>query len=625
MRILIPVILLLTILGGCAPTTQVTRPPADDARELAAARQAMQQGEYLRAIELFSHLADKSHGVERSDRLIQLAHAQLAAGMTGEARKTVAALSPQTLPPAQFLRYQLVENGILLTENPAQALQRFQSLAAQVNASDNYEIAANYHEWLSRAYSLSGDHLRSANELIQRELYLLESSNLLQNQQAIWQELTQVPTDELTQLSAHPGDALLGWAGLALATRDFSSGVNAIVERIKTWRQQHPSHPATVAFLNQLESDYQGMRQVPRQIALLLPLSGQYAGAGLAIQDGIMAAYYSHPERNNISLRLYDVAAQPGQVAALYQGAVRDGAELVIGPLQKETVQTMAQVENLPVPVIALNAVDDHLSPNLYQFSLSPEQEAEQVAEHARQDGQHRASLLLPEGLWGERMGSAFIRRWSELGGEVVSVDRYEIQNNDFSRPMKSILNLNDSEARYRQLSAILGERPEFTPHRRQDIDFIFIAANPRQARLIRPQLKFHHAGDLPIYATSHVFSGKVDRTQDRDMDDIIFADIPWTLDAPSQLSELRHRSGDQLARHNDQLQRLVALGIDAFQLATLFPQLEKYPMSSYRGETGTLNIGDNGNIHRELSWAQFVAGKPKLLAPARGNESIAP
>jgi hypothetical protein len=219
---------------------------------------------------------------------------------------------------------------------------------------------------------------------------------------------------------------------------------------------------------------------------------------------------------------------------------------------------------------------------------------------------------MVPGTALGERLNGAFVERWQELGGVVVANNRYNPESNDFSGPIKNLLKIDDSEFRKQRLQQLMGQRVEFTPRRRQDIDFIFLAAFPQQARLLRPQLKFHHAGELPILATSHLYSGVVERDADRDMDDIVFTDMPWTLEAQSPQKELHKMP--ELKAHRGQLQRLVAMGIDAYQLVSLVPMLESYPNERYRGETGSLHVDADRRIQRQLLWARFERGQPRLL-----------
>ena len=95
---------------------------------------------------------------------------------------------------------------------------------------------------------------------------------------------------------------------------------------------------------------------------------------------------------------------------------------MVIGPLDKESVAQLNRAMELEVPVLALNQVPSEglPSPDLYQFGLSPEDEAIQVADRAWTDGFSIAVALTPAGDWGDRIASAFRERWEELGGVLA-------------------------------------------------------------------------------------------------------------------------------------------------------------------------------------------------------------
>ena len=67
----------------------------------------------------------------------------------------------------------------------------------------------------------------------------------------------------------------------------------------------------------------------PRQIALLLPLSGRPEAAGSAVRDGFLAAYYDYGSTTRPRLRLYDVAARDAPSA--YLQALADGSDFVVG------------------------------------------------------------------------------------------------------------------------------------------------------------------------------------------------------------------------------------------------------------------------------------------------------
>jgi len=74
---------------------------------------------------------------------------------------------------------------------------------------------------------------------------------------------------------------------------------------------------------------------------------------------------------------------------------VDEGAELIIGPLGREQVSQLSALEQLPVPTLAVNySEDSEPAGNLYQFGLSAEDEARQVAQRAWVEG-HRTAMIL--------------------------------------------------------------------------------------------------------------------------------------------------------------------------------------------------------------------------------------
>ena len=199
----------------------------------------------------------------------------------------------------------------------------------------------------------------------------------------------------------------------------------------------------------------------------------------------------------------------------------------------------------------------------------------------------------------------------------MVDSAKYPSQKNDYTPSITQLLNLNSSTRRHAIVDQITGEKSEFIPRRRQDVDMIFIAGNPRQARLIKPQLKFHHAKDLPVYATSSISSGIGAPDTDRDLDEILFVDTPWTLNNATK--------PDFAAVHklwpgeSERYARFFALGIDAYKLIPSLRRLLINPDEKTALNTGTLSVDKNGRIHRELILATYANGIAQVL-----KESVA-
>lgn len=144
-----------------------------------------------------------------------------------------------------------------------------------------------------------------------------------------------------------------------------------------------------------------------------------------------------------------------------------------------------------------------------------------------------------------------------------------------------------------------------------QDIDFVFLAATPQQARQIKPTLAFQYAGDLPVYATSHLYTGTNNPTQDQDLNGIRFCETPWLLN-PSDPT--RQQVAAQWPQANGSMGRLYAMGVDAYRLAPRLPELKAVPSLQIDGLTGTLSLNPTQRIERQLQWAEFRNGQVQPL-----------
>lgn len=475
---------------------------------------------------------------------------------------------------------------------------------------------ADYHLLRARAYAQLGNHLEAAREYSMRNPHLYEDESLEANRHELWNELNLLSADALRMLRhAPPPDEFSGWMRLAEISKLYQTDATDRRRLIRDWQQEYPMHSAPQDFIEELLGEGRQLLREHRQIALLLPLSGRFASAGTAVRDGFLAAYYNTPEAQRAILQIHDTA-HSASILPAYEQALQDGAEMIIGPLSKEGVSTLLGRPDFPVPTLILNMTENTTLPdNMYQFALAPEEEARQAADYAWQQGHDRAAILVPQGDWGERLDTAFQQHWLALGGTINARARYDSGQNDFSQLLRNLLKLDESAARRQQVQQALGKKIHFEPRRREDVDFLFLGAFPRQARLLRPQLKFHHASNLPIIATSHVYSGNPDREQDQDMDGIRFGDMPWMLKSATATDHIRNNS-QALAISDSGLQRLRALGVDSYNLISVLDILEQHPHEYLHGETGTLHLNAQRQVQRELFWAEFTKGLPRLLQP---------
>ncbi len=596
------------MLAGCATG------PARVADSKAEAEQQFALGEFQQAAQSFIALSQQqADPAQRNVYLLRASAAFARADNLYQARQIFKSLRVDTRSRTQVLLSQLVESHIALMERrPGDVLL---NLSSAPSASIDAAYLADFHNVRAEAYTMLGNRLETARELVKREKYLTDSLLVEANQKAIWQALAMLSERALLQLrSDPPPDVLSGWMQLVQITKAYQLDPNRLNDAVSRWRQSYPNHPVQAELLEDLMSRRQEDVVTPDNIALLLPLSGKFAKAAEAVQDGVLAAYYSRTSKTPQTVQIYDTN-NGVDILTNYKQALADGAQFIIGPLDKNRIEKLAEHDELPVPTLALNYIEQEDIPiNLFQFGLSPEEEAHQVAERTWLDGHVNAAVLVPIGPWGERVSMAFKTRWEEIGGRVVEQQPYNAARNDYSNPIRMLLNIDESRRRYRSIAKLLNQDLKYTPRRRQDIDFIFLAAYPRQARQIRPQLKFYHAADLPVYATSHVFTGNLNPERDRDMDGLMFGDMPWVLTGNTSHRGLRTDIEAYISKAGNRLQRLYALGIDSFNIIAALSPLKKYPYQRYDGETGSLSLDAKQRVQRQLTWVRFRSGRPVSL-----------
>src|SRR5690606_24490103 len=149
--------------------------------------------------------------------------------------------------------------------------------------------------------------------------------------------------------------------------------------------------------------------------------------SGQAVRNGFLASYYAAKEQNPNTPTVDVLDTSKGNVVALYQQAIAQGADFVVGPLKKEDVETLAASGNLPVPVLALNTLNDGRSVrNLYQFGLSPQEEAMQVAVKAVQNGYSRALVVAADDAWSQGVADAFQQQFVMQGGVITEDFAYK-------------------------------------------------------------------------------------------------------------------------------------------------------------------------------------------------------
>jgi hypothetical protein len=491
-----------------------------------------------------------------------------------------------TLWHAYFPRRATLLQAFELTQRKqyAEATRLLNNLPAPLEASE----AARRLELLAQISAAENQPLQAARLRIALDALLPEPRRLA-NQEALLGQLSLLNTRALEQ-ARHDStdDTLNGWLDLSQAQR---KGIKALDQ----WRLSHANVPLLPALFEQLKRDVAADKYAnAAHLALLLPDDAALAEASRAVLAGVTRAHDEAGD-NALEIREYPYNTQSKNFLPQLKAAAQDGALAAIGPLDRPSLQSIATLKP-PIPLIALNTLESgNTSPSLIQFGLPPEDEAVAIAARMISQGQRRILILAPTDTLGERMVKAFSQQLIADGGQVVAVERYGTAAGLAS----------DWGSRVQQLLQPQPNPINGKPVMREDADALFLVARAQDGRQLLPLLRAQGAGDLAIYASSHIYEGVPKPEADRVLDGVVFSEMPLMLNFA------RHPGQSEPSRFENAVlsgqPRLFALGFDAYQLAEqLNPP--KNPVELH-GQTGQLKLGKDGLIQRAPSWGGFRGG----------------
>ena len=603
---LIAVLTTALLLSGCpgtprASTTQVDRADA-----------ATRAGDHAGAAALYERLAGETTGSDSVEFRLRAARSWLAAGRAADADRVLATIGPGVTQQQAFEQNLLRIQSSVAQGRGDQAWREISSMQAPGAPA----AAASYYETRQQVAIATGHLVDGIRAEQARERLVAPGDAHLARVELLGQ--LRAAAERGVSLTPPPGSdvTLRGWLEAASVAQDNARNPTLGATRLAAFRTRYPSHPALGALAGEPtiggEEPVAALETAPH-LALILPLTGRTAGPAGQIRDGFLTAYYQLPANARPRLRIYDSATT--SISDTIAQAASAGAEFIVGPLTREEVTSAAELLTTRPPVLALNFLpSDRPAPErFYQFALSPEDDARAVARYIGASGRRNGVVIVPEGDWGTRVAAAFDEELRGAGGLVLGQSTFNTADRDYGASIMQVLRTDNSRARQQRVQATIGQKLEFEPRRRADIQFIFAPSNlPTPARLLRPQLRFHLAGDIPTYTLGDSYEPHP--TANEEIDGVMFPDMPWMVGDTGLSTEVRSAAvqafGDSAARRG----RLFAFGYDAMRLAGA---LQRGAPINPEGLTGTLSMDAQGHIRRSLEWVRIKGGLPVPLESA--------
>ena len=240
------------------------------------------------------------------------------------------------------------------------------------------------------------------------------------------------------------------------------------------------------------------------QVGVLCPLTGRYAVLGNAFYDGVLLAVEAANKELGRRFTPLVEDSEGDPVPAALAGrrlASEDGCGALFGAMMSDPTAAVALVSDIyGVPLVSPTATNDRiweLGDGVFQTNQTGVHEVRLLAQLATTVMlKHRFAILHENTPDGERHAQVFKAEVEKFGGEVVSIETYNLADTDFR---KAILEMKR-------------ERPEV----------IFTPATVDQMILLAPQLDFYKAGAL-IMGLSHWNSARLFERTGTVMERVIF------------------------------------------------------------------------------------------------------
>lgn len=325
-------------------------------------------------------------------------------------------------------------------------------------------------------------------------------------------------------------------------------------------------------------------------VGLLLPRQdGPFSRAAASLLAGVRAAHGR--DGAGVVVEAIEIDDQADELAVVMAELRDRNAALVLGPVTRNGAAALIELGGIAIPTLALNLPDGNppVPARLTFFGLAIETEARQVASIAFAQVRDRAGTRRPRAV-GVTVASPLARRgavafrdaWLSLGGEM------------------------------RELVEFTGPRPSRDLRARlvQPVpDVAFLSMGAEQARVLRGAL----GAETAVWSTSLASIGSGSTLRLPELDGLRLLEMPWLIepDNPAVMAYAKVPTG-----YNVEMQRLYALGIDAFRIGR--QMLAGDTAFELDGVTGRLRYDRTASprIERLAVQAEYRAGVPAALTP---------
>ena len=576
---------------------------------------ASQDDVLLKSIEKETNESEQE--IKTSQQLLETALKFAQGGSSLQSKNFLKRINPEELNDVSFLNYSLLESKVSNSEDELNvAFQKLESnriLSIEKNLNDEALIDL-YKE--KSAIALTLGELKTSIQYDVKLHNLISSKEIkskLHNETLA--KLISQPYKKLQQCKNNADLIVVAWCDLGLGIRDTQLNSQTRADAYQNWRERYPDHSAAQFAI--IPNDVHDVQTEKGQIALLLPLEGEYLSPSKNFIEGFLNGYFNSlktNEDNRQTIKIFN-SSEDG-ILNSYQDAMKLNPQIIIGGFRQSEAKDLLSLETYEVPTIILNDFDQLNYPereNLFFFSNSQGDEISHIISDMWYRGIQSVIVIAPDHLWGVQASDAFQSGWVARGGIILDKVIFNQDTRDFTDLLKRPLHIDTSEKRGLFLKRFVNSKLDLSSRRRNDIDGIVLFAYSDKARQIKPALNYLFANDIPVYSSSRIYNDVKEPNLYRDLDDIKFAGMPWSLEGSLQqelnIDETLH----------PEYRQLYTRGFDSFLLTQNLSEPSFAQNIPLLGATGVLRLKNN-MVTKDPYWYQFKNGLKIKIQAMKSN-----
>ena len=576
---------------------------------------ASQDDVLLKSIE--EETIESEQEIKTSQQLLETALKFAQGGSSLQSKNFLKRINPEELNDVSFLNYSLLESKVSNSEDELNvAFQKLESnRILSIEKNLNEEALIDLYKEKS-AIALTLGELKTSIQYDVKLHNLISSREIkskLHNETLA--KLISQPYKKLEQCKNN-ADLIVGaWCDLGLEIRDTQLNSQTRADAYQNWRERYPDHSA--AQFSVIPSDVHDAQTEKGQIALLLPLEGEYLSPSKNFIEGFLNGYFNSiktNEDNRQTIKIFN--SSENGILNSYQDAMKLDPQIIIGGFRQSEAKDLLSLKTYEVPTIILNDFDQLNYPereNLFFFSNSQRDEINHIISDMWYRGIQSVIVIAPDHLWGVQASEAFQSGWVARGGTILDKVIFNQDTRDFTDLLKRPLHIDTSEKRGLFLKRFVNSKLDLSSRRRNDIDGIVLFAYSDKARQIKPALNYLFANDIPVYSSSRIYNDVEEPNLYRDLDDIKFAGTPWILEGGLQqelnIDETLH----------PEYRQLYARGFDSFLLTQNLREPSLAQNIPLVGATGVLRLKNN-MVTKDPYWYQFKNGSKIKIQAMKSN-----